>query len=243
MRNFFRIIGLVAFLAVLPAANAADASGTWKGAFDFEGTNVPLTFHFTVADGGAVTGTVEGLPTTPAEIHDGKVDGGALTFWVNTDFQGQTYKLVFKGTTSAVGDQIAFTFGTEDGTWGSQMTVGRSAETAPAAALTPVPGGADITGTWKGSFASQGTNFSVTLHLTNAGGVVTGTVEGLPTTPAPIHEGKLDGDTVSFWLNTDYQGQNYKLICKGKVSAATIAFTLGLEDGTWSTDMTATKAM
>jgi hypothetical protein len=235
MRNFFRMIGLVAFLAAQPAANAADASGTWKGAFDFDGTNVPLTFHFAVADGGAVTGTVEGMPTTPAEIHDGKVDGGTLTFWANSDYQGQTYKLVFKGTVSAAGDQIAFTFGTEDGSWGSQMTVTRSAEIAPA--------GADITGTWKGSFASQGANFSLTIHLTSAAGVVTGTVEGLPTTPAQIHEGKLDGSTVSFWLNTDYQGQTYKLLYKGKISAGQIAFTFGTDDGSWSTDMTATKAM
>lgn len=236
MRNLFRIIGLVAFLAMLPAANAADANGTWKGAFDFDGTNVPVTFHFAVTDG-AVTGTVEGMPTTPAEIHDGKVDAGTLTFWVNTDYQGQTYKLVFKGAISAAGDQIAFTFGTEDGSWGSQMTVARSAETAPA------PAGADITGTWKGSFASQGTNFSLTIHLTSEAGVVTGTVEGLSTTSAEIHEGKLDGDMVSFWLNTDYQGQKYKLIYKGKVSAGKIAFTFGIDDGSWSTDMTATKAM
>ena len=105
MRNFLRIVGLVAFLAVLPAANAADANGTWKGAFDFEGSNVPLIFHFTVANG-VVTGTVEGFPTTPAELHDGKVDGSTVTFWVNTDYQEQTYKLVFNGTISATGDQI-----------------------------------------------------------------------------------------------------------------------------------------
>jgi hypothetical protein len=236
MRNLLRIVGLFAFLAVLPAANAADASGTWKGAFDFQGSNVPVTFHFTAADG-ALSGTVEGLPTTPAELHEGKVAGGTVTFWVNTDYQGQTYKLLFKGTVSAAGDQIAFTFGTEDGTWGSQMTAAKSAETAPA------PAGPDVTGTWKGSFESQGTTFSLTIHLSSSAGVVTGTVEGLPTTPAEIHEGKLDGDTVSFWLNTDYQGQKYKLIYKGKLSAGQIAFTLGIDDGSWSTDMTATKAM
>lgn len=237
MRNFLRVIGLVAFMAVLPAAYAADASGTWKGAFNFDGTNLPLTFHFVVADGGVVTGTVEGMPTTPAEIHDGKVDAGTLTFWANSDYQGQTYKLVFKGTISAAGDQIALTFGTEDGSWGSQMTVTRSAETAPSAA------GADINGTWKGNFAFQGTSVPLTLHLTSAAGVVTGTVEGLPTTPAQIHEGKLDGDTVSFWLNTDYQGQTYKLLYKGKISAGQIAFTFATDDGSWSADMTATKAM
>jgi len=236
MRNLLRIAGLVAFLAVLPAANAADASGTWKGAFDFQGSNIPLAFHFTVANG-AVTGTVEGLPTTPAELHDGKLDSSTVTFWVNTDFQGQTYKLVFKGTISAAGDQIALSFGTEDGTWGTQMTAARSAETAPALA------GLDVTGTWKGSFDFQGTNMPLTIHLTSAAGVVTGTVEGLPTTPAEIHEGKLDGDTVSFWLNTDYQGQMYKLIYKGKVTTGQIAFSFGTDDGSWGAQMTATKAM
>ena len=235
MRNVLRIAGLVAFLAVLPAANAADVSGTWKGAFDFQGTNLPLTFQFTVANG-AVTGTVEGMLTTPAQIHDGKVDGGTLTFWVNSDYQGQTYKLVFKGAVSATGDQIAFTFGTEDGSWGAQMTVARSAETAPA------PAGRDVTGTWKGNFDFQGTSMPLAIHLTSSAGVVTGTVEGLPTTPAEIHEGKLDGDTVTFWLNTDYQGQTYKLLYKGKISAGQIAFTFGTDDGSWGAQMTATKS-
>src|SRR5208282_2793287 len=210
MRNFLRIVGLVAFLSVLPAANAADPSGTWKGALDFQGSNVPLTFHFTVANG-AATGTVEGLPTTPAEIHDGKVDGSTVAFWVNTDYQGQTYKLVFKGAVSAAGDQIAFTFGTEDGSWSAQLTAAKSVET------TPAPAGLGVTGTWKGNFDFQGTSMPLTFHFTSAAGVVTGTVEGLPTTPAEIHEGKLDGDTVTFWLNTDYQGQTYKLIYKGKI--------------------------
>jgi hypothetical protein len=238
MRNLLRVAGLAALLLALPAAHAADASGVWKGAFDFEGSNVPLTFHFTIANG-ALTGTVEGLPTTPVEIHDGKADGDAVTFWVSSTYQSQTYKLVFKGTVSAAGDQITFTFGTEDGSWNSQMTAARSAETAAA----PVPAGLDITGTWKGSFDFQGTSMPTTLHLTSANGVVTGTVEGLPTTPAEIHEGKLDGDIVTFWLNTDYQGQTYKLIYKGKVTAGQIAFSFGTDDGSWGSQLTATKAM
>jgi hypothetical protein len=236
MKNFLRILGLVAFLAMLPAANAADASGTWKGAFDFDGSSVPLTFHLTVANG-AVTGTVEGLPTTPAELHDGKVDGSTVTFWVNTDYQGQAYKLVFKGTISAAADQIAFSIATEDGTWSAQMTAARSAETAPA------PAAPDITGTWKGSFDFQGTSVPLTIHLTSAAGIVTGTVEGLPTTPAEIHEGKQDGDTVTFWVNTDFQGQTYKLVYKGKISAGQIAFTFGTDDESWGAVMTATKSM
>jgi len=236
MKNFLRMIGLLAFLAMVPAANAADASGTWKGAFDFQGSSVPLTFQLTVANG-AVTGTVEGLPTTPTDLHDGKVDGSTVTFWVNSDYQGQTYKLLFKGMISAAGDQIAFTFGTEDGTWSAQMTAARSTETASA------PAGPDITGTWKGSFDFQGTSMPLTLHLTSSAGAVSGTVEGLPTTPAEIQDGKVEGDTVTFWVNTDYQGQTYKLVYKGKISAGQIAFTFGTDDGSWGAQMTATKSM
>jgi hypothetical protein len=121
MKNLLRVVGFVAFLMVLPAAHAADVSGTWKGAFDVEDSNISLTFHLTVTTG-AVTGTVEGLPSTPVEIHEGKVDGDTVTFWANSDYQGQTYKLLFKGTVNAAGDQIAFSLETDDGSWGTDMT-------------------------------------------------------------------------------------------------------------------------
>jgi hypothetical protein len=118
MLNVLRVAGLFAFLSLVPSASAADASGTWKGSFDFQGASVSLTFHLTVTDG-VVTGTVEGLPTTPAEIHDGKIDGDVVNFWVNTDYEGATYKLIYKGTVSA--DGIKFSFGTEDGSWGTEL--------------------------------------------------------------------------------------------------------------------------
>jgi hypothetical protein len=120
MKKFLWLAGLMALLATAPTAKAADATGTWKGSFDFQGSSVSLVFHLTVASG-AVTGTVEGLPTTPAEIHEGKVDGDAVTFWVSTDYQGQTYKLVYKGKVAPA--QIVFTLGTDDGGWSTDVTV------------------------------------------------------------------------------------------------------------------------
>jgi hypothetical protein len=121
MKTTLKLAGLLALVAVL--MSAAEVAGVWKGAFDFNGTTVPLTFNLKTSSD-ALTGTVEGLPTTPAEVHDGKVDGDNVTFWVNTDYDGQTYKLVYKGKVS--GDQIQFNFGTEDGSWGAQLTVKKS---------------------------------------------------------------------------------------------------------------------
>lgn len=236
MKRAMGFAGLIVVLATSLSAHGADASGTWKGAFDFQGTNVPLTFHLAVANG-AVRGSVEGLPTSPAEIHDGKATGDTITFWVNTDYEGQTYKLVYTGKLSSAGDEIAFTFGTDDGSWSAQMTAAKST----AAAAESAPAAVDVTGTWKGSLDFNGTSLPLTFHLTSTAGTVTGTVEGLPTSPAEIHDGKVDGDTVTFWLNTDYQGQTYKLLYTGKISAGQIAFTFGTEDGQWSTQLTATK--
>jgi hypothetical protein len=234
MLNALRIAALVAFLSLIPAANAADLSGTWKGSFDFQGASVPVTFHLTVANG-AVTGSLEGLPTTPTEIHEGKIDGDAVTFWVNTDYQGTIYKLVWKGKVAA--GEIDFSFGTEDGNFGATLIAKNDVPgTTPTA---PLPG---LTGTWKGSFEFQGASVPVTYHLTETGATVTGTIEGLPTSPVDIHDGKIDGDIVTFWINTDYQGTTYKIVYKGKISADGIKFSFGTEDGGWGSEMTASKA-
>ena len=231
MRKTISVVGLVIFLAVAVKARAADLSGTWKGSFDLHGESIPLTFHLTQAES-AVTGNVEGLPTTPAEIHDGKIAGDTVTFWLNTDYQGTTYKLEYTGKVS--GDQIAFNFGTDDGSWSAPLTVTRGAEAQ-------TPAATDVTGTWKGAFDFEGNSVPLTLQLAQSAGTVTGTVEGLPTTPAAIHDGKTNGDTVTFSALTDYQGETYKLVFTGKISGERIAFDLGTEDGGWSTTLTATK--
>lgn len=221
---------MVIFAALTFTARAADLSGTWKGSFEFDGDSYPLTLHLTATDN-TVTGTVEGLPTTPTPIHEGKIDGDAVTFWVLTDYQGETYRLVYTGKVSE--DKIAFTFGTEDGGWSTTMTATRGAGEAPAAA--------DVTGAWNGSFDFEEKSIPLTFHLTSSGGTVTGTVEGLPNSPTEIHDGKIVGDTLTFWLDSEYQGETYKLEYSGKIKGEQIDFTFGTEDGSWGTTMTATR--
>ncbi len=233
MKVVTRLACLLTLICVLPIAHAADLSGTWNGAFEFNGSSVPVTLHLTIA-GATVTGTVEGLPTTPTDIHDGKVDGSTITFWVNTEYQGQTYKLVYNGKISA--DKIDFAFGTDDGSFTANMTANRTP-------LVPVaPPAPNITGSWKGAFELNGTSMPVTFNLKSAASVVTGTVEGLGPAPVEIHEGKLDGESVTFWLNADYQGQTYTLVYKGKITAGQIQFDFGTADNSWGASVTAKKS-
>jgi len=113
------------FLAVFTAALliAADPGGDWKGSFAFNGNDVPLTFHLKVKDT-TLTGTLEGLPTTPAEIQGGKVDGDSISFTATTDYHGSPVKLVYKGKVD--GDEIKFSMGTDDGGWGVEFVAKRS---------------------------------------------------------------------------------------------------------------------
>ena len=230
MKAVLRILAIAAAFCVLPALHASDVTGQWKGAFDFNGTSVPLTFNLK-ADGVVVTGTIDGLPSSPVDIHDGKIDGGLVSFWANSDYEGQTYKLVYKGKIAA--DHIDFDFGTEDGSWGATLTAKKDV----VAAASPL----DVTGAWKGAFDFQGNSMPLTFNLKSAGATVTGNVEGMGATPVEIHDGKVDGDIVSFWLNADYQGQTYALNYKGKVAADHIDFDFGVADGSWGASVSVKK--
>ncbi|HLI03030.1 MAG TPA: hypothetical protein VKU93_02060 [Terracidiphilus sp.] len=257
MRIWLKLAALAGVLAVAAGARCADFAGTWKGAFDFQGNSVPLTFHLSLA-GNAVTGTVEGLPTTPAEIHDGRIDGDTVTFSVNTDYQGENYKLVFKGSAASGDGSIHFTLGTEDGSWSSELVAEKaaasgdsagSAPAAPAAANSANPAqaaAADVSGTWKGSFDYQGTAVPVTFHFTAKDNALTGTIEGMmegaPDKPAEIEDGTVTGGAISFAVNTQYQGETYRIVYRGKVDGGDkIDFTFGTEDGSWSNQLTATR--
>jgi riboflavin synthase alpha subunit len=236
MKLVLRLFILFAFLSILPGAMAADFSGTWKGAVDVQGTSMPMTINLK-SDGNTVTGTIDGLPNSPIEIHDGTIAGDAVTFWINADYQGQTYKIVYKGKIAA--DQISFNFGTEDGSWSAPMTVKKS---LPATAAAPLPAAADVNGTWKGSVSANGTPTELIFHLKSAGNAVTGTIERTGAPPTEVHEGKLEGDTVSFWISAEYQGGSYTIVYKGKITPGQIDFDMGTADQAWSTSFTAKKA-
>lgn len=125
MRNYLsRCLAVAALIALIAVPLvASDPAGTWKGSFDFNGTSVALTFNLKT-DGAAVSGAISGLPTDPAEIKDGKVDGDSLTFWTMIDYQGTPVKLVCHGKIAS--DQITFTMGTEDGSWSTDIVAKRS---------------------------------------------------------------------------------------------------------------------
>jgi len=101
---------------------------------------------------------------------------------------------------------------------------------------------ADAAGTWKGSFDFNGTSVALTFNLKTNGAAVSGTIDGLPTEASEIKEGKVDGDSITFWSMTEYQGSPIKLVYHGKIAGDQISFTMGTDDGGWSTDLVAKRS-
>ncbi|MGA2774287.1 MAG: hypothetical protein ABSG26_26165 [Bryobacteraceae bacterium] len=100
---------------------------------------------------------------------------------------------------------------------------------------------ADATGKWKGSLDAGGQTHDLTFDLKASGDTLTGAVSGLRGEASEVQDGKIQGDTVSFWAMGEYQGQPLKLVFKGQVLESEIHFTMGLDDGSWSGDLVVKK--
>jgi hypothetical protein len=125
MVKFSRYLLALASVTALSAGLlfAGSPDGDWKASVDVNGNDVPLTIHLKVKDTN-VTGAIEGMPTTPADIQNGKIEGDNITFTAVTDYEGNSVKLIYKGKID--GDQIKFSVGTDDGSWGVEFVAKRS---------------------------------------------------------------------------------------------------------------------
>lgn len=100
---------------------------------------------------------------------------------------------------------------------------------------------ADISGKWKGQFQGGDSTRELAFDFKVQGENLTGTVTGLLDKALEIKDGKVQGDTATFWVMSEWQGQPVKLVFKGQVSGSEIRFTMGTEDGGWSTEVTAKR--
>lgn len=86
----------ILFLLFALTASAADVAGTWKGTVETPNGAMENTFVFKT-DGDKLTGTVSMGQFGDAELSEGKVDGDNLTFVVARNFNGNEFKLNYKG--------------------------------------------------------------------------------------------------------------------------------------------------
>ena len=90
---------------------------------------------------------------------------------------------------------------------------------------------ADVTGKWTAEVPGRGGNMQTqTISLKADGSNLTGTVSGRMGDTA-ITDGKIDGDTISFSVVREFQGNKIKINYTGKVSGDEINFKMQREGG------------
>lgn len=90
---------------------------------------------------------------------------------------------------------------------------------------------ADVSGKWTAEVPGRGGNTQkVTITLKADGSALTGTVSN-PMGETAISDGKVDGDTVTFTVTREMQGNTVKQNYTGKLAGDEIKFTVVREGG------------
>lgn len=98
---------------------------------------------------------------------------------------------------------------------------------------------ADLTGKWTGTSPD---GYPLVLTLKGEAAQATGTMLGADgKTEYPIKDAKLDGDVLSFTVDSEYQGGPVKLLAKVKIGTDQLLLHIETADGAWSADAPLTR--
>ena len=84
---------------------------------------------------------------------------------------------------------------------------------------------ADIAGTWKGVAETDNGRMERTFVFKVDGTKLTGTTTHNMFGESTIQDGKVEGDTVSFWISLKVQDNDAKVTYKGKLEGDTLKLT------------------
>ena len=119
-------------LALAAKDLTSDLAGTWKSEFDSQIGHQNYTFTFK-QNGAKLTGKANsevGDRKREAELKEGKVDGGTISFVETLSTQDREIRITYTGKLSANGNEIKFT--REVGEFAKMEIVARREQTAPA---------------------------------------------------------------------------------------------------------------
>ncbi len=107
--------------------------------------------------------------------------------------------------------------------------------------LATVAFAADPTGKWKSEMEGRNGQTMTTIFTLKAdGGVLTGTVSGRGG-ETQISEGKIEGDEISFAVVRERNGEQFKMLYKGKVVGDELKLVMTMEGRDFEREITAKK--
>lgn len=110
------------------------------------------------------------------------------------------------------------------------------------AALALTASAADVAGTWKASLETPNGNFENTFVFKVDGAKLTGTVSNQMSGEQAITDGKIDGDSVTFTVTSNFNGNEFKLNYSGKVTGSEMKLVMSVVGRDRTFEMTAKKA-
>lgn len=120
IRAAVSIAAVLTFLAV--SAWAADINGKWKAEFQTPNGDTRTSIFTFKADGEKLTGAVESRRGT-VDIQEGRISGDEVSFVVVREFNGNEFKMKYKGKVS--GEELKLNVEIGDGDRTFEMTAKR----------------------------------------------------------------------------------------------------------------------
>ncbi len=108
MKNSF--LTALALLALAFAALAADINGKWKAEYETPNGQTRTSIFTLKAEGDTLTGTVSG-GQSEAKIENGKISGDEVSFTVTRNFNGNEFKISYKGKVEGNELKLTMSFG------------------------------------------------------------------------------------------------------------------------------------
>src|SRR5450759_2029712 len=90
---------------------------------------------------------------------------------------------------------------------------------------------ADSSGNWSGTMQMGDNPYPLTFAFKQDGEKLTGTVTGPQGEPLPLNAGKVVGDKVTFFVQTDMNGAPAKFLSEGIIKGDEIALNIKVEGG------------
>ncbi len=101
---------------------------------------------------------------------------------------------------------------------------------------------ADVSGTWKAATETPNGTLETTFQFKVDGGKLTGTASNQFTGESAIVDGKVDGDSISFTVNANFNGNEVKLNYKGTVAGDEMKITVEVAGRDRTFEMKAKRA-
>lgn len=101
---------------------------------------------------------------------------------------------------------------------------------------------ADVSGKWTATMEGPRGTQTTTFNLKAEGEKLTGTVEGARGGAVQITDGKVSGDDISFTVVREFQGNQMKLLYKGKVTGDELKMQMSREGADQSREIVAKRA-